>query len=66
MNNSKKSHKEVLIKRLSKEGKVKTISSSVYSKSVNESNKDMTEVVNEFKILDLQSTISASEVVLNY
>lgn len=66
MSNSKKSHKEVLIERLSEEGKVKTISSQVYSKSVNESGKDMTEVVNEFKVLDLQSTISASEVVLNY
>lgn len=66
MSNSKKSHKEILIEKLSKEGKVKNISSQVYSKSVDESRKDMTEVVNEFKILDLQSTISASEVVLNY
>jgi hypothetical protein len=66
MSNSKKSHKEVLIERLTEEGKVKTISPQVYSKSVSESGKDMTEVVNEFKVLDLQSTISASEVVLNF
>jgi len=66
MSNSKKSHKEILIQKLSKEGKVKDISSKVYSKSINELRKDMIEVANEFKVLDLKSTISASEVVLNY
>lgn len=66
MENSKKSHKELLIQKLTKEGKVKNISSEVYAKSVNELGKDMLEVVNEFKILDLESNISASKVVLNY
>lgn len=46
MKTNKKSYKEVLIKKLTKEGKVKNISLKVYRKFVKELAKDMTEVEN--------------------
>ncbi len=65
MNNSLKSKKEILIERLTKDKKEIKISDEEYTKSVNDSKKDMEEVAKEFITLNLQSTISASKMVLN-
>lgn len=62
---SKQSFKEILVNELAKKGRVVTISKKLHLRAVEETNKDMKEVSENFIKMNAVSNKSASKMILD-